>query len=141
VTVVLKASDRVNPGATGDPLPTAVRLLQVRSSLKLGRVELTDLWDHEKDVLAEDFVGMQDYTLDPGQEVRATVTPTPETKELVAIALFQQPTGSLWRARQALPPVGERPCAGRKDADADGGEVRFLLRDNRVEASKRETGR
>ena len=130
--ITLSATARLNPGEKGEALATVIRLYQLKDVTKLVGVSFDDLLDHDKDTLGEDFVSVQELTLNPGERLEPTVTRNPAGNYLLAVALFRQPTGTTWKASKRLNPPDPQFCqsAARNTND---GAVRLALDENRIE--------
>jgi type VI secretion system VasD/TssJ family lipoprotein len=110
LNVIFKAGRNLNPDTAGRALPTVVRILQLKNLIDLDKVELQELWDHERSRLAESFLAIHELTLNPGDETILPIDPLPDTRYLAAIALFRQPRADWWRAYVTTPHVTERRC-------------------------------
>lgn len=120
VPVVLRATDKLNPDPQGRPLPTVVRLLQLRDLAGLDKLDLQDVWEHEREQLAASFIFVQEVTLNPGERLVLQVAPQPEARHFVALALFRQPKSDSWRAHVSVPSPAERRCASSKESARTG---------------------
>lgn len=127
--VVLTATSRLNPGEKGEALATVVRLYQLKDVNKLVGVGFDDLLDHDKDTLGEDFVGVQEVTLNPGERLEPAVTRNAQANYLLAVALFRQPAGTTWKASKRLSPPNPQFCSN----NPGDGIVRLALDENRIE--------
>jgi type VI secretion system protein VasD len=130
--VVLTATARLNPGEKGEALATVIRLYQLKGITKLMGVSFDDLLDHDKDTLGEDFIAVQDVTLNPGERLEPTVVRNAETNYLLAVALFRQPAGTTWKTTKRLSPPNPQFCEAGTQATNDG-TVRLALDENRIE--------
>jgi type VI secretion system protein VasD len=130
--VVLSATARLNPGEKGEALATVVRLYQLKGITKLMGVSFDDLLDHDKDTLGDDFIAVQDVTLNPGERLEPTVVRNAETNYLLAVALFRQPAGTTWKTTKRLNPPNPQFCEAGTQATNDG-TVRLVLDENRIE--------
>jgi len=125
--VVLTATARLNPGEKGEALATVIRLYQLKDVNKLVGVGFDDLLDHDKDTLGDDFVAMQEVTLNPGERLEPAVARNPAANYLLAVALFRQPAGTTWKASKRLSPPDSQFCNNNE------GVVRLALDENRIE--------
>jgi type VI secretion system VasD/TssJ family lipoprotein len=132
ISVRLTGSKRLNPNPDGQPLPTFVRVLQVKSAAKLEHLDLTDVWDKEKELLAEDLISSVELSVNPGKDTVTELTPSRDAKELVVVALFQRPVGDEWRLRKPLPKLAERRCLNVKTPEPVP-PFQVLLDESRVE--------
>ena len=132
--ISLTASPRLNLGEKGEALATVVRLYQLKGIGKLTGVGFDDLLDHDKDTLAEDFVGVQEVTVNPGEKQDPPTVRKPDAAYLLAVALFRQPAGTTWKAVKKLnspdPNFCQPPAKGARVVD---GTVRLFLDENRIE--------
>jgi type VI secretion system VasD/TssJ family lipoprotein len=135
--VGLRASPRLNPGEKGEALATVVRLYQLKGTAKLVGASFDDLLDHDRDTLGEDFVGVQEVTINPGDKLDPPAARNPDAAYVAAVALFRQPAATTWRAFKKLPAVNPQHCHATNDKGksppAADGAVRFFLDENRVE--------
>jgi len=125
--VVLTATARLNPGEKGEALATVIRLYQLKDVNKLVGVGFDDLLDHDKDTLGDDFVAMQEVTLNPGERLEPAVVRNAAANYLLAVALFRQPAGTTWKASKRLSPPDPQFCNNNE------GVVRLALDENRIE--------
>lgn len=126
--LVLRGSERLNPGEKGEPLATVVRVYQLKSPAKLSDAGFEEMLDKDKDVLGEDMLGVQEVTLHPGERLDPPMKRMDEATYLGVVALFRQPAGTSWRALYRLPSADPQFC--HKKAS---GLVQMLLEENRVE--------
>ncbi|MES1210671.1 MAG: type VI secretion system lipoprotein TssJ [Pseudomonadota bacterium] len=134
--VSVAGSSRLNPGEKGEALATVVRLYQLKGINKLMGVSFDDLLDHDKEALADDFVGVQEITINPGERLEPSLTRAPETNYLMAVALFRQPAGTTWKVVKKLSPPDPNHCHVAVDG-AQGSRAnnapRLFLDENRIE--------
>jgi type VI secretion system protein VasD len=132
--VTLTASDRLNPDDKGAALATVVRLYQLKGLGKLDLASFDDFLDHDKDTLGEDFVGVQELTINPGDRAAPAVTRSPDAQYVVAVALFRRPAALTWRAIKRLPAPDPQYCHAKDPAAAAlRATVPFALDENRIE--------
>ena len=140
--VSLQASQRLNPGERGEALATVVRLYQLKGSGKIAGASFDDLLDHDRDALGEDFLAVQEVTINPGDKLEPPLTRNPDTTTLGAVALFRQPAGTTWRSIVKLAPPDPQFCHAAEhpsDKDKDraarltDGTTRIFLDENRLE--------
>ena len=133
----LTASPRLNPGEKGEALATVVRLYQLKGVAKLTGVSFDDLLDHDKETLADDFLSVQEVTVNPGEKLDPPAVRNPDSRFLLAVALFRQPTGTTWRVTMKLgspnPDYCHSPAEAAKGAAPNDGGVRLFLDENRIE--------
>jgi type VI secretion system protein VasD len=134
--VTLTASARLNPGEKGEALATVVRLYQLKGITKLMGVSFDDLLDHDKDTLTEDFLGVQEVTINPGDKMDPPIVRNPDGHYLLVVALFRQPTGTTWKVVKKLNPSDPDYCHTAPDPKgtrANDGAVQLFLDENRIE--------
>ena len=133
VRVTVNASPRLNPGEKGEALATVVRLYQLKGVGKLTGVSFDDLLDHDKDALGEDFLNVQELTINPGDKLDPRVTRNPDAGYLLAVALFRRPAGTTWKVVKKLASPDPEYCrADPEHAKADV-VIRLFLDENRME--------
>lgn len=136
VQVAWVASDRLNPDESGAPLPTLVRVHQLKTVAHLDELEFEDLWRRPAEALGADQVGMQEGTVFPGQTLVQDVELDPATRFLVGVAIVRRPTGSLYRSVVVLPTASER-CDRFESRGAPQPAVQFRVDEYRVTGSSR----
>lgn len=122
--LTLQASAQVNPGEKGEALATVVRLYQLKGTGKLQGASFDDILDHDKETLGEDFVGVSELTINPGETLDPPLVRSPDANYLAAVALFRRPAGTTWRAVQRLAPPDPQHChpPDAKKSDQNGGK-------------------
>ena len=145
--VSLQASQRLNPGERGEALATVIRLYQLKGSGKIASASFDDLLDHDREALGEDFLAVQEVTINPGDKLDPPLTRNPDATTLGAVALFRRPAGTTWRSIvKLLPPdpqhchATEHPSDGTKGTTTttatkapDATTTRIFLDENRLE--------
>jgi type VI secretion system protein VasD len=101
----------LNPGPDGQPLPTVVRVYQLKGTSKLETVSLDELVRNEKDALGDDVVDVVEITLNAhGDRVFPEMRRRPLVTHVAVAALFRKPSATSWRALAVLPPVDSFHC-------------------------------
>jgi type VI secretion system protein VasD len=133
--VSLTASTRVNPGESGESLPTTVRLYQLKDTAKLVESTLDRILDGDKAVLGEDLVSMQELTVYPGERHAPAMIRGEGATVLAVVAMFRRPVGPSWRAIRKLPPPDPQHCHGTVATPAAlaASQLKFTLEDSRVD--------
>ena len=138
--VSLRASRRLNPSERGEPLATVVRIYQLKGTGKISVASFDDLLDHDRDTLAEDLVGVQEVTVNPGVTVDPPLGRSAEASHIAVVGLFRRPTGTSWRAVEKLPPADPQFChppPPKKNAPPPKDPtLRFSLEENHVTTIK-----
>jgi type VI secretion system protein VasD len=106
----LRASAHLNPSERGEPLATVVRVYQLKGTGKISVASFDDLLDHDKDALGEDFVAVQEVTVNPGATLDPPLVRSPEATHVAVVALFRKPASTTWRTIEKLPPPDPQYC-------------------------------
>jgi type VI secretion system protein VasD len=106
----LRATAHLNPSDKGEPLATVVRVYQLKGTGKISVASFDDLLDHDKDALGEDFVAMQELTVNPGVTLDPPLVRSPEATHVAIVALFRKPASTTWRTIEKLPPPDLQYC-------------------------------
>jgi type VI secretion system protein VasD len=125
----IEAAPQVNLDEKGKPLPTTLRIYQLKDTAKLETATFDDLLDHDKDTIGPDLVGVQEVVINPGERIEPPIVRHAEADFVGVLALFRNPAGTFWRLSRPLPPGDPEHC--RQTAKAAG--LRFYLEENRVE--------
>lgn len=96
VAVTLVSGALLNPDESGAPLPTEVRLVELRDPALVENTSFEDAWAPAAP-LSDAIVSTQVVTLYPGETAALALTPSPETRALVGIAIVRRPAGRTWR--------------------------------------------
>jgi len=138
--ISLQAAKHLNPSERGEPLATVVRIYQLKGTGKIGVASFDDLLDHDRDTLAEDLVGVQEVTVNPGVTIEPPLARNGEASHIAVVGLFRRPTGTSWRAVEKLPPPDPQfchpPAANKKGPPPKDPTLRFSLEENHVAAIK-----
>jgi type VI secretion system protein VasD len=138
--VSLRASPHLNPTEKGDALATVVRVYQLKGTGRIAVASFDDLLDHDRDTLGEDFVAVQEVTLNPAAALDPPLVRSPDATYVAVVALFRKPAGTAWRTVEKLPSPDAQYCH-RAPADANGSpandsNLRFEVYDNQVAPAK-----
>ena len=106
----LRATAHLNLSDKGEPLATVVRVYQLKGTGKIAVASFDDLLDHDKDALGEDFVAMQELTVNPGVTLDPPLVRSPEATHVAIVALFRKPASTTWRTIEKLPPPDPQYC-------------------------------
>jgi type VI secretion system protein VasD len=132
ISIGVNASDRLNPNELAEPLPTVVRVFQLKRSARVEEADFVQLWEQPDETVGEDLIQKQELTVYPGSRQRIAMELVPETRFLVGMAVFRQPTATQWRTVVPLPPA-TKLCAAYKERAPDPA-VEFSLDGYRIEA-------
>lgn len=133
VPLTLTGSPRLNLGEKGEALATVVRLYQLKSANKLPGLSFDDLLDHDKEALGEDFLTVQEVTVNPRETANLQVKRNPDAVLLLAVALFRQPTGTAWKATRKLVTPNPDYCHHQGEGSAASAPIALYLDENRLE--------
>jgi type VI secretion system protein VasD len=135
IRVSIRASDRLNPGESGESLATTVRVYQLKDVSKLEAATLEQLLDNDRAVLGDDLVSASELTLYPGEAAVPSLSRREGAVFLAMVAFFRHPSGSAWRVASKLAPPDAQYCHAPDGGKAEVGRpaVRFGLVDARVE--------
>jgi type VI secretion system protein VasD len=128
VRLVLRGSERLNPGDKGEPLATVVRVYQLKAPNKMSDASFEEMLDKDKEVLADELLGMQEVTIHPGEVLEPPLPRVDGAQYLAVVALFRQPAGTSWRALYRLPTEDAQHCHRKAPA-----QIQMLLQENRIE--------
>jgi type VI secretion system protein VasD len=125
----IEAAPQVNLDEKGKPLPTTLRIYQLKDTAKLDVATFDDLLDHDKDTLGSDLVSAQEVVINPGERIDPTIVRQADADFVGVMALFRNPAGTFWRLARPLPTANPEHCRQSNKA----GGLRFHLEENRVE--------
>jgi type VI secretion system protein VasD len=103
--VTVRGSDRLNMDEGGRSLAVVVRIYQLKTLKTLEDADFDQLWQHDKETLADDLVSVDEVTVDPADKKTVAVRRNPDARYLVAVGLFRKPDGVAWRATRAIRPI------------------------------------
>ncbi len=104
VSLVVGAGDRINPNEDGDPLPTVVRVYQLRGELAAEDVDAGQMWASEKaEDLGDDFLAVDELTIAPESRDLRSIPLKEEATHLMAAGLFREPVGTTWYTLYEIP--------------------------------------
>ncbi|HEY0709685.1 MAG TPA: type VI secretion system lipoprotein TssJ [Polyangia bacterium] len=114
--VLVDSAHDLNRGPGGQPLPTVVRIYQLKGTSHLNVVSLDEVMRNEKAALAEDLLEVQEITLKPKTRHYPELRRLTGATHIAVAAFFRQPTAESWRAMVALPPADPFACHKKNDA-------------------------
>lgn len=110
----MAASPRLNADASGEGRPVQVRVYLLKNDAHLKNARFEDVWERDKEALAEDLIKSDQYTLFPKESKRVVVEPTEDTRSIAAVALFREPHDRSWFvAYDVDAPLKGGPCPGK----------------------------
>jgi type VI secretion system VasD/TssJ family lipoprotein len=105
--VAIAAGPLLNPDDTGTPLPTEVRLYQLRDAARVEGLAFDDVWRDGDAALGDARVSTQVITVYPGEPAEGALAASPDAHALAAVAIVRQPAGHAWRV---VVPLDDVPC-------------------------------
>lgn len=109
--VSISAGQRVNPSAEGEGRPVQVRVYQLKSDAKLRNATFEEIWQNDRETLADDLNSVAEHTLFPGETKVLPLKRDPEANFVALVALFREPQGKDWFVSyELLPPSTKPPC-------------------------------
>jgi type VI secretion system protein VasD len=101
--VAIAAAADVNPDASGQPAPVAVRVYQLASTAAFERADFFDLRQNDQAVLGADMLGRDEFLITPGGSQQLSVEMKPGAKYIGVVAAFRDIQRANWRATAAPP--------------------------------------
>lgn len=133
-TLRLEAGARLNPDDQGRSLPTNVQVFQLKDSRRFEAAEFQDLWQRSKEVLEDDLVAVDEFTLDPSQSLTRQLNRSPKAEYVAVLGVFRRPAGQAWRDVERLPRIKPEECGPAAKAGSREAALRFSIEDYRVES-------
>ncbi|MFL5305755.1 MAG: type VI secretion system lipoprotein TssJ [Polyangia bacterium] len=144
--ISLRADAHLNPSERGEPLATVVRIYQLKGTGKITVASFDDLMDHDRDTLGEDFVAVQEVTMNPGTKLDPPLFRASDATHVAVVGLFRRPSSTTWRAIEKLPPADPQFCHPAPPPDPKKTKkpapppkdptLRFSLEENRLRTIK-----
>jgi type VI secretion system protein VasD len=103
VNLTLTATQDVNPNASGQAAPVAVRVYQLDSTNAFDNAEFFPLFNDDKTALKTTLVARDDYILAPGTTKTVTLNPKDQVTDLGIFAGYQNFQQAKWRADVPVP--------------------------------------
>lgn len=104
VQLSIEASPSINPGADGQPLPTLLRIYQLRGELAVEGLDFDALWKSENPSdLGDAFLSAEEITVFPGRRDTRTLPVEAEATHVLVAALFREPVGTTWFTTYEIP--------------------------------------
>ncbi|HEX8701828.1 MAG TPA: type VI secretion system lipoprotein TssJ, partial [Myxococcaceae bacterium] len=91
ISVLLEASERINPDDRGNSLATIVQVLQLKDIRRLEASEFQDVWQRPKEVLEDDLIATDELTLEPGQTLTRQLSRDEKANFIVVFGVFRRP--------------------------------------------------
>ena len=133
--VTVRGSDRMNMDEGGRSLAVVVRVYQLKTLKTIEDADFDQMWQHDKETLADDLISVEELTIDPKDKKTITVKRVPDARYLVAVGLFRKPDGIAWRASRSIKPIcGDDDEQHPSKAPPPYLLVGFVAEDYRIEA-------
>ncbi len=97
VSMVINATNNVNPDAGGQPLSVVVRVYQLKDKGRLETADYNSIWKSDKETLSDDMLERQERVVQPGTQEMMEIQPNASAAYLGFVALFRNPSGDTWR--------------------------------------------
>jgi type VI secretion system protein VasD len=107
----VRGSADLNPDASGDPLPTLVRVYQLSNLGQLEQASFEQMMRQPDEVLGETLIASEEVTVYPGRSTFRSFERDPGANYVVGVAVVRQPGGTQWRAVLSMPTCGKRAGA------------------------------
>jgi type VI secretion system VasD/TssJ family lipoprotein len=129
--VTVRGSDRLNMDESGRSLAVVVRIYQLKSLKTIDDADFDQVWQHDKETLGDDFISVDEITIDPSDKKIVPVKRGSDARFLAAVGLFRKPDGISWRATRNINPI----CGGEAPVKAPPPvfPVTFVAEDYRIE--------
>jgi type VI secretion system protein VasD len=123
LNMTILASSRLNPTEYGEARPVQLRLYQMKTDARFNFAEFQDVWKNDQKALGDDMVAMQELSIYPESRTEVRFERDESALNVVAAALFRNPSGRTWWSSFELPPPpGKGDCSMNcKDGSCDGG--------------------
>lgn len=102
--LAMQAAKIINPNDEGKPLPTVVRVFQLRGELAIDGLEFESLWEaQDAGELGESFISMEEITMYAEQNEVREIPVEEEATHVVAAGLFRKPASTSWYTSYEIP--------------------------------------
>ena len=137
LSVIVDGDADLNRGPSGQPLPTVVKVYQLKGTTRLAVVSLDEVMKSEKVALGDDLLEAQQLTLKPGARVYPEMLRVKDATHVAVVALFRETPADQWKAMEPLPASDPFHCR-KKEARP---WMQFFLHGYRVEFVRRSGSR
>lgn len=131
IALTVEATSRLNPDPAGAPLPTELRIYQLRDARALDMASFEDVWQGAAEVLGDALISEETLTVYPGDRLERELRPAAEAGAIVAVVIVRQPAGRTWRA---VVPMSRRDATEGSCPVLEPGRLLLRLDDYRIEA-------
>lgn len=104
VRLAFGASASINLSEDGEPLPTLMRIFQLRGETAVDDLDFAAVWEAEKaQDLGEAFLALDELTVFPDKPGFRTLPVESDATHILAAGLFREPLGSTWYTLYEIP--------------------------------------
>jgi type VI secretion system protein VasD len=142
--LTIEAGERLNPDEQGQPLPTIVRVYQLKGIGSLEPSAFDAIWRDAPTVLGDTLLSVDEVTLYPGDTIVRSFERNPEASFIVGMAVVRRPTGKSWRSIVRMPSsaaalqcMAQQADPGAETAAPPIPQVRFRVDDYQIRGSLR----
>lgn len=123
INLTVLASSRLNPTEFGEARPVQLRIYQVKSDARFNFAEFNDIWKNDQKTLGDDHVSVQELSIYPESRTEVRFERDESALNIVAVALFRNPSGRTWWSSFELPPPPGKGDCGMDcpNGECDGG--------------------
>lgn len=97
IQVDLAGASNLNSCGTATGNAVTVRVYQLASPARLADASLTELWDHEGEILSGDLLDQREVVLDPGAGQVVRMSRDPKTAAVGVVANYCKAERDCWR--------------------------------------------
>jgi type VI secretion system VasD/TssJ family lipoprotein len=101
--LVVDGASNLNEGPDGQPLPTVVRVYQLKGTGRLEAASLEQMIRSAPEILRDDALETQEFTLDPRGRHFPDMRRNPAATHLAVVGLVRRANGRSWWALATLP--------------------------------------
>jgi type VI secretion system VasD/TssJ family lipoprotein len=136
--VNLHAAAYLNPNERGEALATVVRVYQLKGTGRIAVASFDDVLDHDRDTLGEDFVAVQEVTVNPATTLDPPLVRSPDATHVAVVALFRWPSSTTWRVLEKLPAPDPQYCHAPTNGKGSPNNptLRFELVEDRIATTR-----
>jgi type VI secretion system protein VasD len=116
VQATIDARANTNPDARGRPSPVVLRFYELKSLATFSSADFFSLFERDKEVLAAELVGREEFQLSPGVNQQFERKLQTETGYIAVVAAFRDLEHAQWRASMPVVAHQTTPIVIRLDA-------------------------
>ena len=87
----LRPANMMNVDDNGNPLPTIVRIYQLKSKYKMEKADFKTIWRNDKETLDDDLLEKQEITVYPGKNRKIAIEKKENARYIAIVAIFRKP--------------------------------------------------